>query len=121
MDARFRGHDGSLGSAVTLFRNCYHPPPPPPPPPPPDDPPPPLPDDEPGAVDEDEMALLSDEPRPLEMFDRSLMPLDPWYHAIAPTAAAAAAGPTAAAKRSAQVFSTPSASAYGRNFWNSST
>ena len=41
----------------------YQPPPPPPPPPPPDEPPPPPPELEPGAVDDEEMALLSDEPR----------------------------------------------------------
>ena len=54
--------------------DAYQPPPPPPPPPPPEEPPPPPPDDEPGAVADDEIAPLSDEPRPLV---KSEMPAGP--------------------------------------------
>ena len=48
---------------LRFFRVAHQPPPPPPPPPPPDEPPPPPPDEDPGAVDDDEIAPLSEEPR----------------------------------------------------------
>ena len=67
-------------SLVKAF--SYQPPPPPPPPPPPDEPPPSPPELDPGAVDEDEMALLSEVPRFVEKppMSRMFQP-GPAYHA----------------------------------------